>query len=294
MTTHDEFAAAAAAYAIDALDRDEARLFEAHLATCAECQRDLAEYRRVAAGLGLAVDPAVPAPDLKARVLARATAQPQSSVGIKARPTKSGDGPRLREQDPSPNALENARQSGRLPWWLLAAAAMAFLATGFYAWSLRTQLAAVRDTANLAATEARDTRAAMANMRLDAARLSRAVDVISSPDVVRVELAGQATAKSATGRAYWSRTRGLVFSASLLPALPAGRVYQLWVLAPTPVSVGVLSVNPDGSTSLTTTLASNLPPVAAVAVTAEPGPAGSAAPTMPILLVGAVKGTAGN
>ena len=156
------------------------------------------------------------------------------------------------------------------------------------------QLAAVRDTANLAATEARDTRAAMANMRLDAARLSRAVDVTSSPDVVCVELVWPSDGQVGKRPRLLEPDARTRLQRQPAPQASAGRVYQLWVLAPTLVSVGVLSVNPDGSTSLTTTLASNLPPVAAVAVTAEPGPAGSAAPTMPILLVGSVKGAAGS
>lgn len=268
MTSHDEFAAAAAAYAIDALDRDEQRAFEAHLSTCAPCQADVADYRRVAGGLGLAVEPIKPSPDLKARVLASA----------------------MRQNRPARAVLPTSAT----PWWLLAAAAMAFLATGLYAWSLRVQLAAVRDTAAAATNEARTARAELADIRLESARVARTLAVMGSPDVVRVEMAGKETAASATGRAYWSRSRGLVFNADRLPALPAGRVYQLWVLAPTPVSVGVLTVAADGTATLTAALAAGLPPVAAVAVTSEPGPAGSASPTMPILLVGAVKASAGD
>ena len=42
------------AYAIGALDADETRVFEAHLATCASCQAELRTMRRVVAGIGLA------------------------------------------------------------------------------------------------------------------------------------------------------------------------------------------------------------------------------------------------
>jgi len=264
MTTHDEFAAAAAAYAIDALDRDEARLFEAHVSTCADCQRAVADYRRVAAGLGLSVDRVEAPPDLKARVLSKIEDTGDWSIEIE-------DEPKGRR---------------RLPWWLLTAAAMAFLATGLYAWSLRVQLNAVRETATLASTQARDLRDEIANLRLESSRLTRAFAVMSSPDVVRVDLAGQATATAATGRAYVSRSRGLVFNADRLPPLAPGHVYQLWVLAPKPVSVGVLALNADGTTSLAAPLAPGVAKIDAVAVTAEPGPNGSAGPTMPILLVG--------
>ena len=69
-----------------------------------------------------------------------------------------------------------------------------------------------------------------------------------APDTARVDLAGQPAAPSASARAFWSRSRGLVFTASNLPALPEGRVYQLWVLTgqPAPISAGLLTPDRDG------------------------------------------------
>ena len=59
----------AAAYALDALDADERRRFEAHYPTCAICTQEVAEFRETAANLAEAAAVAPP-PDLKARVLA--------------------------------------------------------------------------------------------------------------------------------------------------------------------------------------------------------------------------------
>lgn len=57
------------AYAADALDHDERRLFERHLDDCDACTREVAELQATAARLGAAV--AVPPPsDLRERVLA--------------------------------------------------------------------------------------------------------------------------------------------------------------------------------------------------------------------------------
>ncbi len=119
-------------------------------------------------------------------------------------------------------------------------------------------------------------------MRGASSKLAKTLAILGAPDAVRVSLAGKETAAAATGRAVWSRAQGLVFNANQLPQLPAGRVYQLWVLAPKPVSVGVLTVAADGTATMTASLDAGLPPVDAVAVTAEPGPNGSAGPTMPI------------
>ena len=49
-----------------------------------------------------------------------------------------------------------------------------------------------------------------------------AVAVLTAPDVARVDLAGQAVAPHASARAFWSRSRGMVFTASNLPPLPRG------------------------------------------------------------------------
>jgi anti-sigma-K factor RskA len=93
---------------------------------------------------------------------------------------------------------------------------------------------------------------------------------------------------AASGRAYWSPSRGLVFNAEQLPALTPGRVYQLWVLTPADatISAGVFTVAADGSASATFTLPPGASVPKVVAVTNEPAPAGSAGPTTPILLVG--------
>jgi hypothetical protein len=271
--SHDEFAAAAATYAIDpgALDRDARLAFEAHLETCDRCRTDVAEFRRVTAGIGLGADAVSPPESLKARTIARATSQPQTRPVATARPPASGP--------VTPRATVPA-------WWMLTAAAVALVATGIYAVAMHVQVSILRQMVADASAEAQSLRAELIDVRRDRARLTRTMAVVSAPDLIRVNLSGQATATAASGRAFWSKSQGLVFSADGLPALPAGRVYQLWVLAPNPVSVGVLNVSPAGTTTFSAALSTGLPPIAAVAVTSEPGPNGSTAPTMPILLVG--------
>src|ERR1051325_5909774 len=79
----------------------------------------------------------------------------------------------------------------------------------------------------------------------ETARLRLAV--LAAPDLTDIMLAGQAPAPRASGRALWSRSRGLVFAAAALPPLPAGRTYQLWYLTPAaPVSAGTFEPDPDG------------------------------------------------
>lgn len=68
MTTAD-FHHLAAAYALDALDTDERRAFEAHFPSCEVCRLEVGEFRETAAVLGNAVGEAPPAP-LKQAILA--------------------------------------------------------------------------------------------------------------------------------------------------------------------------------------------------------------------------------
>ena len=116
--------------------------------------------------------------------------------------------------------------------------------------------------------------------------LQSAMGVLAAPDLVSIDLAGQAPAPQASARALWSRTRGMVFTASNLPPLPAGRVYQVWVVtAQAPISAGLLTPGPGGAEQTFFETPPDIPPPAAVAVSIEPA-GGVAAPTGEIYLVG--------
>ena len=118
------------------------------------------------------------------------------------------------------------------------------------------------------------------------AEAQRAAAVLTAPDVARVDLAGQPAAPGASARAFWSRSRGLVFNGSDVPALPAGRVYQLWAVGPqAPTSVGLLRPDKDGGVHRVYDTPSDLPKPVALAVTMEPD-GGVPAPTGEKYLVG--------
>ena len=114
------------------------------------------------------------------------------------------------------------------------------------------------------------------------------VVVMSADDLVRVDLAGQPAAPDARARAFWSRSRGMIFTASRLPALPSGRTYQLWIISgETPVGAGLLRPSPDGTVQAAFSTPPGLVTAAAFAVTIEPD-GGVATPTGDKYLVGLV------
>ena len=119
--------------------------------------------------------------------------------------------------------------------------------------------------------------------RADESRLA----VLAAADVKRVDLAGQPVAPRAAAQAYWSRSRGMVFTASNLPPLPAGRVYQLWVLTaqPAPISAGLLKPDAAGAVNVIFDTPADIPTPVAMAVTIEPD-GGVPAPTGDKYLVG--------
>ena len=151
----------------------------------------------------------------------------------------------------------SARRMPAITPWLAAAAAIALaIGLGIYAGQLRNQ--------------------------------ARGFAVLAAPDVAHIELKGQPAAPQASARASWSRSRGLVFSASDLPSPPAGRTYQLWILTARtpPISEGwLLTPDAGGHVIAIFTTPPTLPAPVAVVVTLERA-GGVPAPTGAKYLVG--------
>jgi len=81
LTVHD----LTAAYSLDALDPDEAREYEAHLAHCERCQRELAALGGAAASLAYATEAPAPPAALRDRILTAARAERENVVPLRPR-----------------------------------------------------------------------------------------------------------------------------------------------------------------------------------------------------------------
>jgi anti-sigma-K factor RskA len=253
----DEYADQAAAYALGALTPAEGALFEAHLANCASCAAEVRAFSPVAGALALSIPAATPSPAVRDRILAG-----------------------IRIHHP-PSAIRHWQ-----PWTLAASVTLAVLAGG-YASQLRGRVntleARLRETTLRADTNER----LVADARRSASDAQRTVLVLAAPDLARIDLAGQPVAPRASARAFWSRSRGLVFTASNLPAPPPGRAYQLWVLTlqPAPISAGMLALDASGRATAMIETPTDIPKPIAMAVTLEPE-GGVASPTGEKYLVG--------
>jgi len=74
-----------AAYALDALDGDELRAYEAHLAGCERCREDVASFCETAAALAYDIQPLEPPEELERRILKAARAERPNVVPLRQR-----------------------------------------------------------------------------------------------------------------------------------------------------------------------------------------------------------------
>jgi anti-sigma-K factor RskA len=253
----------AAPYVLGALPLPERTAFEAHLAICADCAAEVRSLDPIAALLASAAPPLDPPMELRDRILTSLAAN-------------------------RPVGHPTDRRGSAVPWWLGTAAALAVIVgLGGYVVQLRGRVRDLEVRLVEATLRAGASERQIADLRQTASYAQSSVAVLTAPDVARVDLAGQPVAPRASARAFWSRSRGLVFTASNLPPLPAGRTYQLWVLttAPAPTSAGLLKPDGTGRVTAVFTTPADLPRPVAMAVTIEPE-GGVPAPTGDKYLVG--------
>jgi len=265
---HDDFREQAALYVIGSLPLAERTAFETHLSGCSECASEVRSLLPVRDALAMAVPQLEPPLGLRDRVLA-------SMGGTSPLSSRS-------------NVVVLPPRRARLDWLVAAVSLAALLGLGVYTARLRDRVSSLSEELRAAIARADASDLAVADARRTAADAQASVAVLSAPDMARVDLAGQPPAPRASARAYWSRSRGLVFTASDLPALPAGRTYQLWIVpAGAPISVGLLRPDAVGRATARFDTAADIPQPVAMALTIEPD-GGVPAPTGDKYLVGAV------
>jgi hypothetical protein len=223
------------AWGLGALDADEARALEAHIAGCAECTALADDSREGAASLALAVPLVSASPSLKARVMASA-----SLLG----------GPTARSRTASPR------------WLFAAAAATIVFGLGALAWGgyMQTQVSDLQDRNARARTDATAQSNQFATMRTELVQASASsvslatnqdavLEIVSQADVKRMPMSGTDAAPSASGRYIWSSAGGLgALVASKLPPLPEGKSYCMWIVyANAWVNGGLFTVDDTGA-----------------------------------------------
>jgi anti-sigma-K factor RskA len=229
-----------ATYLLGKLEADETAAFEAHLAGCPGCRRELEELRSLPELLATAT-PAVPLPDaLRDRTLAAvrqaaARAEPAPAAEAPARSTEA-----TAPAAPAPALTRRGRWRRRR--WLVAAVAAAVLVAAL----------AIPGVLLLGNRGGEVTRLTLVAVEGSSGR-------------------GQVTVTAtAAGRSFDVRIQGL-------RPPPAGSLYELWAVHPTDtmerpqrVSLGTFTTGADGSARLTAFTAAPADRFPVVGVTLEP------------------------
>jgi chemotaxis protein histidine kinase CheA len=193
--------------------------------------------------------------------------------------------------------------SERFGWkWYAAGAALAvvLIAVAVAGWTSYRRATLAVERASEAQQQA-ERNAIAANERSEAARQDAAAqvtrardaaakaqvtsDVLAASDLVRFNMVGSDPSVRTLAQLLWSRSRGMVFSASRMPQPPQGSAYQIWLLtAAAPISLGTVVPDASGRVTLATDSPPDVPrPVVGVRVTLEPA-SGVQAPSGPTVL----------
>jgi anti-sigma-K factor RskA len=257
-----------ALYAMGALSADEMEHVKAHLELCARCTEEVRQNTLAAAAYAQTT-PEVALPEgARARFLATLAntpqAQPQSvspaQPASKAFSWRTFFGSGLGRWSPA----------------LAGAFALALLAVGVDDLNKRAEIAPLIRQANRGA--------------IDSAQLAQLMDLLTSPQAKKVALhQAPSAAPPPEGRVVYAAGTGkLLLTASNLHPLPAGKVYELWMLMPDgkkPLPAGTFAPDSAGYATMIHADAQAGLTVQGFAITVE-NAGGSQTPTMPIVLSG--------
>ena len=264
----DLFREQLAAYALGALDPDEAAALEAHLPTCAACRAELAEFESVVPALAFSLDVPLEPAGHRERFLNLLNEAPEPAP---ARPAPAPAAPVVAE----PRSVAAPRR----PWWQAlnpfagwaAAGLMAVLLIAALLWGAGAQQRATDAERTVVAQQARSQ--AMAA-------------ILANPNARRVTLAGQGAFQDAGVQLWIDPASGrAVLVSGNLAAAPAGKLYELWLIkGQTPVAIDVFQPTAGPGGVLFFDMPGALSDFAAAAITIEPSK--QPQPTSTPILVG--------
>ena len=291
--THERARETLEALALDALDASEREAAMAHVAGCAECQRELAALESTANELALAAPPR-PMPTaqrdrIRSRLLARAAADrsPERAftdpLNAETLPWRVESAPAAPPSEVIP--LRRPRRSmGGATWIAMAAGLVAILGVSAFLRASRER-DALRASLQVAQAERGARLAALDSLRTTLEDKDRMIANLTGAQVAVMTLASQSPT-SPTGRMFWDQAHNAwTFVAHRVPMPQSGRTYQLWLVTPTAkINAGTFMPKPDGEVMMRATYAMPKDSLAAVAVTDEPM-GGSPQPTTAPMMV---------
>jgi anti-sigma-K factor RskA len=267
--THDDVQALASEYVLGLTDEVTRARVATHLRDCPSCRAEMNAVAQTFDAIGRSVPDVAPPAALRDRILAIPTQVPQALASTHVASVAPSGSRRV-----------------MLPWLAAAAAGLVAVAALWQAGTARAEVERLRVELAQAQLMAGEAQIARASLTKELEEVSEQAAVLRASDLVAYTLAGDGATRNTHARAYVTHKDGMVFTADGLPALPAGKVYQLWVIVDSrPVSVGVFSPDASGRVHavMPTPAIGSMP--GAVAVTLEPT-GGLAQPSSSPILVG--------
>jgi len=254
-------------YALGALDDAERLAFESHVGSCADCTEKLAAARGRMAILAFAATPVAPSPGVKESLMRQVIASAEGPGGSVARV----------QPDPAGAGGVFAR------WWaMLLPVAGAFALATILLWLHNEQLD--RQLADLHNT--------IAQQKQELAETRHQADLIAARETLVIPLSAQKGAPEdhpeGHARVLYNAKEGMMTYDGWLPAAPADKSYQLW-LVPTngaPISAGVFNPQNGEMSHMMMKLPAGVT-AKEFAVSLEPA-GGMPHPTGPMILLGPI------
>jgi anti-sigma-K factor RskA len=222
--THEHYKELLAANALTALDAEDARGLETHLASCSDCRSEMDGWGETAAFLALDATPFEPSVQLRERILESVRAEGRSGKLTDNHAEASAE-TRVGASHSRVIAFE---QPPRNVWTSLGtlgaiAATLAFVALIISLIALWQQNRATQRELARLSTEMQQAKALLDHQRA-------VVQFLTSPDAHMAKLAGTNVAPGAHAMLAYDQDGRAMLMAKGLPPAPKGMAYQLWYI----------------------------------------------------------------
>jgi anti-sigma-K factor RskA len=216
MSMHEQFAEDLALHALGVLEGDERVALEKHLEGCAACRRELEQLRGDMALMALSTAGPVPPRRARQRLLESVAHEPRQA----AAPTRRG-------------------WWTLVPWIAATALVVALVAVLLQNSDLQRRVSGLQNQS--------------AQQQAELQRAREVVSTLTATDAMRVTLVAAKTPPQPQGKAIYVRDRSsLIFLASNFQALPAQKVYELWLIPinGAPIPAGIFKPDAHGSATV--------------------------------------------
>ena len=256
-------------YALGTLPDGQLYNFTAHISMCGTCRTELARIQEALASYSSTIPTEEPPQGARERFFARAQ-DPQAAA------SKTG------QPEGNRGFAEKLKAFGE---WLISPVPTRVFAVGLAAVMV---FAVSDDVSNLRTV--RQLQGQAAQLQVDQAKLNAIEGLLRGSDTQQVSLYQKPLAtKAPTGHAvYSSRSGKLIFTAENMPAVPAGKAYELWILPASgghPIPAGVFTPDAQGKGGIVFPAVPENVQAAGFGLTVEDA-GGSPVPTSAIVLSG--------